>query len=400
MISGHLQVKNGYYYVVLSYKDQHGKRKQPWFPTGLPERGNKKKAEAFLAEIKANYEIPEPLEDNEVNISNDMPFHEFMESWLHVIRGSVAETTFASYSGMVRTKIIPYFKDHDVPLNKLKPSHIQNFYLFELEKVGANTVIHEHANIHKALKYAVRMDMIPSNPADRVELPKKQKYIASYYGKEDLEKLFEVTKDHPYSLLIQMTAFYGLRKSEVLGLRWDAIDFKRDTITIKHIVALTKLDGHNVLVQADRAKTQSSVRTLPMIADFKEKLLKHKEQEEENRRICGNCYHHDFDGYVFVDMEGMLFNPITVTNTFRKILEKNHLKMIRFHDLRHSCASLLLANGIPMKQIQEWLGHSDISTTANIYNHLDYQSKIYSANMMNNVLNMPEPEEDHWKTRE
>ena len=103
-----------------------------------------------------------------------------------------------------------------------------------------------------------------------------------------------------------------------------------------------------------------------MIADFKEKLLKRKEQEGENRRICGNCYHHDFDGYVFVDMEGMLFNPTTVTNTFRKILGKNNLKKIRFHDLRHSCASLLLANGIPMKQIQEWLGHSDISTTANI----------------------------------
>ena len=114
---------------------------------------------------------------------------------------------------------------------------IQSFYLHELKSVSASTVIHEHANIHKALKYAVKMDLIPFNPADKVERPKKQKYIADYYRLDELEKLFEVTKDHPYSLLIQMTAFYGLRRSEALGLKWDAIDFERNTITIRHIVS-------------------------------------------------------------------------------------------------------------------------------------------------------------------
>ena len=102
--------------------------------------------------------------------------------------------------------------------------------------MSASTVIHEHANIHKALKYAVKMDLIPFNPADKVERPKKQRYIADYYRQEELERLLEASKDHPYSLLIQMTAFYGLRRSEALGLKWDAIDFERDTITIKHIV--------------------------------------------------------------------------------------------------------------------------------------------------------------------
>ena len=87
------------------------------------------------------------------------------------------------------------------------------------------------------------MDLIPFNPADKVERPKKQRYIADYYRQEELERLLEASKEHPYSLLIQMTAFYGLRRSEALGLKWDAIDFERDTITIKHIVTNAKIDG-------------------------------------------------------------------------------------------------------------------------------------------------------------
>ena len=255
-----------------------------------------------------------------------------------------------------------------------------------------------HANIHKALKYAVKMDLIPFNPADKVERPKKQRYIADYYRQEELERLLEASKDHPYSLLIQMTAFYGLRRSEALGLKWDAIDFERDTITIKHIVTNAKIDGKCEIVCADRAKTKSSLRSLPLVSNIREKLLALREQQKENRRVCGNCYSKKYDGYVFVDAMGNIFNPRSVTANFSKLLEQNGLRHIRFHDLRHSCASLLLANDVPLKQIQEWLGHSDIGTTANIYSHLDYKSKITSANVMDNLLTLPDTRQTGWHT--
>ncbi len=257
-------------------------------------------------------------------------------------------------------------------------------------------MIHEHANIHKALKYAVKMDLIPFNPADKVERPKKQKYIADYYRLDELEQLFEAAKDHPYSLLIQMTAFYGLRRSEALGLRWDAIDFERNTITIRHIVTSAKVDGKYELVMEDRAKTKSSLRSLPLVNNFREKLLALREQQRENKRICGNCYNRQYDGYIFVDAMGKLFRPDSVTDNFSKLLKRSGLRHIRFHDLRYSCASLLLANDVPMKQIQEWLGHSDIGTTANIYSHLDYKSKITSANVMDSILSMPEASSLGW----
>ena len=253
--------------------------------------------------------------------------------------------------------------------------------------VSPGTVIHYHANIHKALKYAVKMDLIPFNPADKVERPKKQWYIADYYRQEELERLLEASKDHPYSLLIQMTAFYGLRRSEVLGLKWDAIDFERNTITIKHIVTNAKIDGKCEIVCADRAKTKSSLRSLPLVSNIREKLLALREQQKENRRICGNCYSKKYDGYVFVDAMGNIFNPRSVTANFSKLLEQNGLRHIRFHDLRHTFASILINQDVPLLNVSTFLGHSDLSTTANIYAHLDKSKKQESADVISSIFN-------------
>ena len=176
----------------------------------------------------------------------------------------------------------------------------------------------------------------------------------------------------------------------MIGLRWEAFDFERNTLSIRHIVTSVDIDGVEVLIQADRAKNKSSLRTLPLVGSFREKLLAVKEQQEKNRSICGNAYNNEFSGYVFVDELGNIIKPNYVTTTFGNLLKKHGLRQIRFHDLRHSCASLLLSLGVPMKQIQEWLGHSDISTTSNIYAHLDYQSKVSSAEAMASGLMLPE----------
>lgn len=132
-----------------------------------------------------------------------------------------------------------------------------------------------------------------------------------------------------------MTAFYGLRRSEALGLKWDAIDFERNTITIRHIVTNAKVDGKYEIVREDRAKTKSSLRSLPLVASIKEKLISVKNQQKENKRVCGNCYNTEYDGYVFVDAMGNLFNPRNVSKNFAALLERNNLRHIRFHDLRH-----------------------------------------------------------------
>lgn len=251
--------------------------------------------------------------------------------------------------------------------------------------VSANTVIHRHANIRKALQYAFKTGLLSSNPADRIERPKKQKFVGSIYDEHELEKLFQIVRGDPIELGVILAAFYGLRRSEVVGLKWDAIDFKKKTITIRHTVTQVTLNGKSTIIEKDRTKTKSSYRTLPLVPPFEELLHRLKLQQEQNRKLCGKSYNTEAEGYIYVNEIGELVKPGYITQHFPLILEKYGLRKIRFHDLRHSCASLLYANGVSLKEIQEWLGHSDISTTSNIYTHLDFNSKVASANAIMGV---------------
>ncbi len=375
MVAGHVREKKGYFYAVLNYTDAFGNRKTKWISTGLPVKGNKKKAEAFLQEQRLQFVADAPASD-------DMLFADFMEQWLAVVKTSISVATYSSYCVSVKKVIVPYFREKKITLKSLTAKDIQDFYLKQLERISASSVIRYHANIHKALKYAVKLDLIPGNPADKVERPKKEKFTASFYDADEINRLFEISKGTKLEIPILLGAFYGMRRSEAIGLKWDAVDFEHDTITIKHTVTEVDLEGKRVLIAQDTTKTKSSRRTLPLVPFVKERLLRLQEEQEENRRLCGNCYNREYDGYICVNEIGDLIKPEYVSSTFAAFLEENGMRRIRFHDLRHSCASLMLSSGVSMKQIQEWLGHSDFSTTANIYAHLEYSSKISSADAM------------------
>ena len=170
--------------------------------------------------------------------------------------------------------------------------HIPNYYSHEMNvnKASANTVKHRHANINKG------------DPAE--------------FG-------------------VIAASFYGLRRSEVLGLRWDAIDFESKTITIKHTVNEARVDGKCTLVMADTTKTKSSFRTLPLVDPFEEMLLKMKMEQEENKWLCGNCYCQDYIGYIYVNEIGEIIKPGFLTSHFASVLKANNMPRIRFHDLRH-----------------------------------------------------------------
>ena len=300
------------------------------------------------------------------------------------------KTTFSSYTQMVKGKIAPYFRNTGLTLDGIQAKHIQSFYLHELKTVSPGTVIHYHANIHKALKYAVKTDMLVQNVADKVDRPKKNSFQPVFLSAEEMQKMFEALRGTKLELPVLVAAFYGFRRGEVLGLKWDAIDFERGTISVIRTVTTITVDGKQTEIEQQSAKTKSSLRTLPLIGSFREYFMQVKEAQELNKQVCGNCYNHEYDGFVFVDELGERMRANYLTSAFPKFLENHGLRRMRFHDLRHSCASLLLANGVPLKHIQEWLGHSDFTTTANIYAHLDYKSKITSAQAMETGLALPE----------
>lgn len=374
MVAGHLHEKNGYYYIILNLTDSAGKRKPKWISTGLTIKGNKKRAEQMLMEERRKYA--------NTKAGDDVLFADFMEQWLEIVKSTVSIPTYSSYVNAVKSIIAPYFRKKKILLRDLQAHDIQMFYQEQLQRVKASSVIHYHANIHKALKYAVKNDMIPSNPADKVERPKQDKFYGNFYDRDELNKLFEAVAGTKLELPVLLGAFYGLRRSEIVGLKWSAIDFEQNTITISHTVTSCNLDGKCVIVAKDTTKTKSSRRTLPLVPYFHEKLLAVKAQQGRNQKLCGRSYNREFLEYICVDDIGDRFKPNYITSQFPRLLERNGFRKIRFHDLRHSCASLLLASGVPMKHIQEWLGHSDFSTTANIYAHLDYSSKLTSASAM------------------
>ena len=390
MVAGHLQEKNGMFYVVLNYRDENGKRKTPWISTNLPVKGNKKRAENFMMDVHRNFVPPnvQRIEEREAMQKGDILFTDFLLKWLRVAKSTVKLTTYASYEMMATRIIIPYFETLNIKLKELTTEDIQEFYSAQLERVSANTVIHYHAVIHRALKYAVKIKTIQSNPAVNVERPRKEKFIGSFYDKKEINTLFDIIQGHPLEVAIKLAAFYGLRREEIIGLKWTAIDFENNTLTIQHTVTECNLDGKHIEVASDTAKTDSSLRTMPLVTNFREMLLAKKEKQEHYRKLCGRSYCKEYLDYIFVNEMGERWKPRYLSDGFKRILEQNGLRRIRFHDLRHTCASLLLANNVPMKKIQEWLGHSDFSTTANIYAHLDYQSKISSAEAMLTGLDM------------
>lgn len=389
MIAGHLQEKRGIYYIVLNYHDLMGERKTKWISTKLPVKGNKTRAERMLQEARGKFRAPD---------KRDKKFADFLEYWLEEVeKPNIKPITYSGYCYNINKVIVPYFRKKDISLTELTHKDLEQFYSEQLKRVKATSVIRYHANIRKALKYAVRMDFIPSNPADNVDRPKKETFVGSFLDVHECDALYHAAKGTKLEMAVIMGVVYGLRRSEVVGLKWSAVDFRSNTVTIRHTATEFSVEGKFQVITADTTKTASSHRTLPLIPQVRAWLLQLKAKQEENMQLCGRSYCKDYLDYICVDDFGRLIRPNYISRTFGNFLKANGFRQIRYHDLRHTCASLLLDAGVPMKGIQEWLGHSDFTTTANVYAHLDFSSKISAANALIRNLGMEQVIEEQAK---
>lgn len=377
-----LAVKKDRYYAVLNYKDKSGKWRKKWIALGLPVRDNRRKAEAMLPALMEKYKHLEQLE-----LPANAMFGEYALEWLERRKTQVELSTFERYDGQTRTHLIPYFGTKK--LLDITPRDISEFYAYKAKsgradgKGGAlshTTMRSISSLLRRILQQAVIEGLLMRNPADGIPLQTKSKereYV--FLNKDEANALLKAFEGELIHELVFVTLYYGLRRSEVLGLRWQDIDFEHDTLTIQHTVV-----KNLTIVEKDSTKTASSNATFALIPQVKEVLLNLRKKQDEYREICKECYHET--GYVFTQEDGTMIRPDSLTRRFEQVLKKNKLKPMRFHDLRHSTASMLFDLGWDIKAIQTWLRHADIETTGNIYTHISNERKRIMSTELNDFI--------------
>ena len=380
-MTGSLQVKNGKYYMVLNGVE-NGKRKQRWVSTGLTEKGNKRKAERMLRERLAEEERKAPSGE-----ATNILFTDYLQRWLALSERRVDEVTMQSYRMLSLRHVLPWFQERCLTLSEVSRKVIQEF-LDEKGRCGrldgkgglGPKSLRELKNIlNQTLNEAVREELLTVNPCNLLRLPPKETSRAQFYTSEQLNALLTAVKEEPLDPLIRTTDLSDHRRTELLGLKWDGLDFENDTLAIRHTVVKVYST-----VAKDKTKTKSSYRSFPLPPEMRDLFLSLRADQERNRRLLGKDYVQT--DYVFCWPDGRPFTSDYVSHRFGKLLKKYGLPHIRFHDLRHSCASFFINQGCDLKQVQEWMGHSDISTTANIYGHLETQRKNAMAAMVSGSI--------------
>lgn len=253
--------------------------------------------------------------------------------------------------------------------------------------IVANTVIHYHTVLHSAFKRAFKDGLIDSNPFDRIDRPKKNKFTGENYSEEELIAMLGLIRGDIIYPAVMLAGGLGLRRSEALGARWSRVDWEKKTILLDTKIIEYKENGKVIVEPVEEMKNKSSRRTLPLPDPVYEMLCEEREKQDLYRRMFKGSYNRKYDDYICVDQLGGLIRPNRVTQRFADLIRQYGLRKIRFHDLRHTFASILINQDVPLLNVSTFLGHSDLSTTANIYAHLDKSKKQESADVISSIFN-------------
>ena len=389
-MTGCIAKRKDVYYVRLSYYDKGHRRRDKWVSTGLSGRGAKQKATAMVNSMIEKYGYLE---------KGDHPSKmvDYLRMWKDLQKGEVAETTYDGYHTYIDRHLIPYFKDLNLDIQDVTAGHIMDYVNYlssdggrKDNKAGGQSITSIRKIIgilRKVFDYAVVYGDIKMNPVLQVPMPKREKHSNTanknkrqvFLTAEEAQKMLDAFQNEEIGPIIFVTLYYGLRKSEALGLRWQAVDFVNDTISINHTVV-----GGAHIIEKDSTKTYCSERTYQLLPDIKVLLLQLKEQQKDYKQRLGSGYHNN--DYIFKNPNGVPYRPDSLTRSFKRALERHGLPQMRYHDLRHSTASILVDKGWDINSIKEWLGHADISTTANIYAHISHRKKVSLAMDLDKTL--------------
>ena len=378
-----LQTKAGRYHAVFSYTGKDGKEKRKWMSLDLEDKpGNKQKAKDKMQELRMKkrgiIDVP----------GFEISFEDYMRDWVKKKEGNCEENSFEGIKNAVEHKIIPFFAPMKLALSEVKPKHIRDFYRYLYRQgstkgtgLSISSIKKFKSCLNDALKRAVVEGLILSNPAESVKLPAKDnpRKPRPTLSRESANDFLGYIADDPlmYPLLLT-TLCYGLRKSEVLGIKWSAVDFEKGQLRIESTIVAGKHP------EKDKTKTQTSKVAFSLLPEIRAILLKRK--QDQAQELLASTGEYTDPVYVFTNRDGRYLSPQATTRRFKKLLAECGLPTMRFHDLRHSTSGILRDEGMRIKELQQWMRHGKIEMTADVYLHVSEKREKCLAADVDNML--------------
>jgi len=363
------------YYVIYRENPNTGKKKQKM------QRGfnTKKAAQEFLTNLQHQVLTGNYIEPGKITLG------EYLDNWMKTyVEVNLKQSTIDGYFNNIERHIKPYFGG--IQLQKLRAASIQEFYNAKLKGVengskplSAKSILYIHRVLSQALKHAVSKQLIPKNVAAEVSPPKVKKFRGEVYNLNEIRQLLTAASGTFMEVPITLAVMLGLRRGEVLGMSWNQVNFSNKTVTINQQLSKTS-KGPKI----DTTKTDSSNLVIPISDSIISLLKKQKLQQTRNKVLLGQEYK-DSNLIVTLD-DGSYLSPDYFTKKFSQFLKDKNLKHIRFHDLRHSYATMMLANGQPIHAIAQLMGHSSIKVTGDIYGHVLDDTKRKASKEMDNLI--------------
>lgn len=361
--------RNRWYICYYVGKDNGGKWIQKWEGSWETKREAERVLRSRIDDLENTFERKADQSTTSV----------FLQYWLRVYcEARLAPNTIRGYRVNLEKHVFPYIGS--IPINRLKPNDIQKLYEDLLASgLSGTSVRYVHNNLHRAFGFAVKQELIPRNPADMVEPPKVDRPEIVPLTLEQVKKLLHVCVDQEIYIPVMLAVTLGLRRGEALGLQWSDVNFNEKTLTVRHSAICDK-DGFRL----STPKTKNSRRTLllpDMVCDALEHTLL---TQQAMRREAGSDY--NALNLVCCRLDGTPYSTNALQHHFRDILDKHDLPPIRFHDLRHTHATLMLQSHVPAKIVSSMLGHSSIGITMDTYSHVLTEMQEPATGAWNRIL--------------
>lgn len=347
------------YYVSMELgRDENGKRIKQYrtFPTLAAARNGLRD---FHAGIEREREQAQKLAP-----AQELDLSHWLEYWMDsIVRPNRAETTVYAYQKIIDNHIDPALGT--VPLKRLTPKMVQEYYTETQRANGlsSNTMRRHHDLLSSALRSAVRQDVIPASPMERVEPPRVRTTESYFYNNQELKLLYQKIEGNILELAVKLAGSLGMRREEICGLKWENVDLQRHLVLIRE--ART---AYGATIVQKETKNRSSVRTLYLPDEVY--LLLEQEQARQQQERCLQSPTYNPTDHVILDAKGVPYSPNALSLAFTRFVKKNDLPRLTFHGLRHTFATIASCQGASLFDIGKALGHSTPATTGRIYTHL------------------------------